>query len=131
MIGLDTNVVVRYLTQDDARQSRPANRLLESLTSHEPGYISLIVLVELVWVLEDAYGASRGDLAITVEMLLQTESLVLQEAESVWRALAAFRRGTADFADQLIAQLNASAGCGKTYTFDKAAARDAGMTLLS
>ena len=132
MIGLDTNVVVRYLAQDDARQSAAASRLLEGLTVDAPGLITTIVLVEIVWVMEDAYGVDRAGTASLVERLLQTGTLLIQDAEIVWRALARFRNGRADFADYLVERTCAAQGCEATYTFDRNAAResDGGMTLV-
>ena len=131
MIGLDTNVLVRYIAQDDARQSAQAGRLIESLTPDTPGHVGILALAETVWVLEDLYGASRERIGEVVEALLQTESLVVSAADLVWQALRQFRSGKADLADHLIERFNARAGCTATMTFDKAAARDAGMTLMS
>jgi predicted nucleic-acid-binding protein len=130
MIGLDTNVLVRYIAQDDARQSAQANRLIESFTPEQPGHVSLLTLAETVWVLQDLYGTSRERVVEIVETLLQTQTIVVGSAELVWQALAQFRRGKADFADHLIERLDAKAGCSVTMTFDRAAARDAGMTRI-
>jgi predicted nucleic-acid-binding protein len=130
MVGLDTNVLVRYVAQDDPRQSAAASRLIEALSPAEPGFITMVVLVESVWVMEDVYGATRDRLGEVVQALLEAQSLVVESAESVWRALASFRKGKADFADCLIARVCAAQGCTVTWTFDKAAARDAGMRLL-
>ncbi|HEX6020163.1 MAG TPA: type II toxin-antitoxin system VapC family toxin [Burkholderiaceae bacterium] len=131
MIGLDTNVLVRYVAQDDARQTAQANALMESLTTERPGFIATVVLVEALWVMEDVYAASRERLAEIAEGLLQTDTLVVEGAERAWRALVGFRKGNADFADHLIARTCEAAGCSVTYTFDKTAARDGGMTLMS
>lgn len=128
MTGLDTNVLVRYLAQDDPRQSAQANRLIESFTAEAPGHVSIVVLAETAWVLEDLYGTSRARIAEIVEMLLQTETLVVSAATVVRQALAGFSKGRADFADHLIERLDAAAGCERTMTFDRIAARDAGMT---
>ena len=130
MIGLDTNVLVRFLAQDDARQSAQTNRLIESFTPELPGYVSVLTLAETVWVLEDLYGASRERIVEVIETLLQTQTLVVSFADVVWQALAQFRKGKADFADHLIERLGAKGGCSVTMTFDRAAARDAGMTLV-
>lgn len=131
MIGLDTNILVRYFAQDDPRQSAAASRLMESLTSDSPGLVPAIVVAETVWVMEDAYGADRQRIATIVESLLRTESLVVQDAEAAWRALSRYRNGNADFADCLIERTCAQLGCQQTLTFDKQAARQAGMTLVS
>lgn len=130
MIGLDTNVLVRYLAQDDPRQSAQASALIESLSAERAGVVTTIALVESLWVMEDVYAAGRERLAEIVEALLQTDALVVESAEQVWRALAGFRKSKADFADHLIARLCEARGCAATYTFDKAAARDSGMTLV-
>lgn len=130
MVGLDTNVLVRYLAQDDARQAALATELIESLTPQAPGFIGSITLVQSLWVMEDVYGTSRERMADIVEGLLHTDSLVVQAAEATWRALAGFRKGKADFADHLIARIAAAEGCDGSFTFDRAAARDGVMTML-
>ncbi|MCC6764664.1 MAG: type II toxin-antitoxin system VapC family toxin [Deltaproteobacteria bacterium] len=131
MIGIDTNVLVRYLAQDDVQQSAVATRLFEhSLREDAPGFLTLVALVETVWVMEDLYGADRRQIAAIVETLLHTRTLVVANAETVWRALAGYRDGTADFADFLIHESSIAAGCTTVYTFDKVAARDSGMRLL-
>jgi predicted nucleic-acid-binding protein len=123
-------VIVRYIAQDDPKQSPLATKFIESLSAARPGFVPAVVLVEALWVMEDVYGASRDRLADIVTTLLEVESVVVESAESVWRALAVFRKGKADFADCLIARLCAAQGCEATWTFDKAAARDGGMKLL-
>jgi predicted nucleic-acid-binding protein len=133
MIGLDTNIIVRYLAQDDAKQSLIASRLIESLTPENPGFMPSVVLAEIVWVMEELYDASRDKVGAIVEGLLQTQTLVVQDTDLAWKALARYRRGNADFADYLIERTCAAVGCDKTCTFDKKAARrnDCGMTLMS
>lgn len=128
MIGLDTNVLVRYLAQDDAKQSAKATILIESLTHEHPGHLSHVVLIELVWVLQRCYGASREVVTDTLERLLRTQGLVVQEAEQVWQALRIYRQ-SGDFADCLIARVAMAAGCDEVVTFDKGATK-AGMRLL-
>ncbi len=130
MIGLDTNVLVRYLAQDDARQAAQSSRLIESFTAREPGFISIVTLVETVWVLQDLYARDPSDIASLVDALLQTEGLVIQMSESVWQALRRFESSSADFADHVIERMGAAEGCTATLTFDKLAARDAGMRLV-
>ncbi len=131
MIGLDTNVLVRYMMQDDARQAARANELIEALDQDRPGFVSLTSLVELVWVLSSAYGRDRAQVSLALESLLRTAAITVERNEIAWRALRLFSSGTADFADCLIAQSGAAAGCESTVTFDRAAARDAGMVLLT
>ncbi len=131
MIGLDTNVLVRYIAQDDSRQSAQAGKLIESFTQEAPGFVSLVTLAETVWVLEDVYATRREQIARIVETLLQTQTLVVQTPELVWQALRGFEASKADFADHLVERSGAAAGCTATVTFDKAAARGAGMQLMA
>lgn len=131
MIGLDTNVLVRYIMQDDARQSLLATRLIESLSAEEPGFVTLVSVVELAWVLSSAYELNRGQLVAAFEGLLRTKEIVVDRAEIVWKALRVFHVGNADFADCLIERSAATAGCGRTMTFDRGAVNGCGMTLVS
>jgi len=130
MIGLDTNVVVRYIMQDDAKQALKATQLIESLSAEEPGFVTLVVAVELGWVLGSAYGLSRGQLVEAFEGLLRTKEIVLERAEIVWKALRVFQSENADFADALIACSATAAGCAKIMTFDRGAAKSSGMSLV-
>jgi predicted nucleic-acid-binding protein len=130
MIGLDTNVLVRYIMQDDARQSPKSSKLMESLTVDEPGFVSLVSVVELGWVLSSSYDLTREQVAQALELLLRTKSVVVDRADEVMRALRVFKSSTADLADCLIERTATSAGCGKTMTFDVGAAKAAGMTLI-
>lgn len=130
MIGLDTNVVVRYIVQDDPLQSRQAARLIEARSTEDPGFVSIVTLAEITWVLKAAYGASRVEIGNVVENLLQTQTLVVQLAEIAWKALAIYRKGAADYADCLIERLGAAHDCEATYTFDQVAVSDGGMRLL-
>jgi predicted nucleic-acid-binding protein len=131
VIGLDTNVLVRYLVQDDPAQSKIASRLIESLTPEAPGFIGSNALAEIVWVLEESYGLDRSGVALVIERLLQTGSLIVQDTELAWRALSRYRAGAADFSDYLIERTAAAAGCEETVTFDKKAARDADCGMRS
>ena len=130
MIGLDTNVLVRYIMQDDARQAAKANKLMESLTAQEPGFIALASVVELVWVLSSAYNLKRSQIVQALDLMLRSTQLVVDQADQVLRALRAYDAGKADFADCLIERTAAAAGCVRTMTFDVAAAKTAGMTLI-
>ena len=131
MIGLDTNVLVRYLTQDDEAQSAMANRLIESFDPVTPGFVSIVTLVETVWVLDRSYGLDRATLGSIVNGLLTSKELVLDRAEDVIRGLRSYRRGNADFSDCLIFSISDRRGCEATMTLDARAARTAGMTLLA
>ena len=127
MIGIDTNVLVRYIAQDDRAQSAAATAFIEQqCTTESPGFVGLVVVVEVVWVCQSAYGATRTDIAEIVRRMLTSRQLLLQDADVVWKALRQFAAGRADFADCLIHQSADSAGCSKVVTFD----RRSGMTLL-
>lgn len=132
MIGLDTNVIVRFLAQDDAVQSPLASRLFSRLSRDEPGFVSLVVLAEVSWVLARAYKATRTELAEAVEGLLRSAEIRIENAEAAWRALGVYQASkSAEFADALIAEIAAHAGATRTVTFDRRAASEAGMTLLA
>ncbi len=130
MIGLDTNVLVRYIMQDDTRQSPLASKLVESLTADAPGFVTLVSVVELVWVMESCYALERAQLGDALEGLLRTKEFVVERAETIWKAVRVFRDGSADFADCLIERCAASAGCERTMTFDRNAAKTCGMSLI-
>ena len=145
MIGLDTNVVVRYLTHDDPAQTAAAVRAMDSLSPDSPGFLSLIVMTEFVWVLEVSYRFKKGEIAEVLEVsyrfkkneiervldtLLRSKELVIERAEIVWQALRKFGAGRADFADCLIERCGHAAECQYTVTFDQNAAGAAGMRLL-
>lgn len=131
MIGLDTNVVVRFLAQDDPQQSAIATRVFAGLTSAEPGFISSVVLAETTWVLARRYGASRAEIDEIVERLLRATELIVEHPEAAYRALALFRSGrTLQFADAHIAATAALAGASETVTFDRRAAQEGGMRQL-
>lgn len=135
MIGLDTNVLVRYLAQDDVKQAGVATRLIEKeLSAAQPGFIGLVVLAELCWVLKRLYGASPVELLSTVEDLLGVPQFHLEHREVIHAAIGRSRSGKgarAGFVDVLIAQAAEAAGCSHTVSFDRAAVRSAGMKLLT
>lgn len=130
MIGLDTNVIVRYIAQDDDSQSARAVEFIENeCSSSDPGFISLVTLIELVWVSESCYGATRTEVTALIRRILGIKQLIVQDAETVWKSLRLFEVGKADFADYLVERICDLSGCSSCVTFDKAAAK-AGMTLL-
>jgi predicted nucleic-acid-binding protein len=122
MIGLDTNVLARYIAEDDASQSAAAARIIESLSAESPGFVPLVVVAELVWVLQFSYRLNEHAIAEVVEKLLRSAELMIEDAEIVAQALREFRRSSADFADCLIERCAHAAGCQHTVTFDKRAA---------
>lgn len=130
MIGLDTNILVRYLTQDDAVQSKRAKDLLDGkLTPAEPGFVSVVSMVETVWVLERTYDLSDQEIAVAVESMLQADALKVENEREVFTAMIAVKEGRESFADALIGELGAKAGCGYTLTFDQKTARLPGFRL--
>ena len=131
MIGLDTNVLVRYIAQDDSAQSPKATRLIESLNVENPAYIGLVSLTELVWVLTGCYACSKEDVIAVLEGLLRTKGLLVESAETVWKAVRLFKGGSADFADCLIECSANRAGCDYTATFDRGSAKHCGMRLIA
>lgn len=132
MIGLDTNVLIRYITQDEASQSAKATRLIEnSLSAKNPGFVTLITLVEVVWVLESCYQQSPSSSIDIVHKLLTTAQLVVERADVAYMALRRMAEYTSgvDFSDALISTVCEQAGCDITMTFDKKATK-LGMKLL-
>jgi predicted nucleic-acid-binding protein len=131
MIGLDTNVLVRYLTQDDAIQSSKATDLIErTLTESEPGYISIVAMVETIRVLGRTYEFSATDIAVAIERMLQATVLTVESEQEVFTAMIAMRERGGSFSEALIGALGARAGCSSTVTFDRRAARLEGFQLL-
>jgi predicted nucleic-acid-binding protein len=121
MIGLDTNVLVRYLTQDDPSQSALANQLIEQTLAEEKKlFINHIVLCELVWVLTRAYDYPKFTVIEVIEKILLAHQFEIEDKSSVLEALNDFKTSRADFADCLIGVKNRNAGCEKTWSFDKA-----------
>jgi predicted nucleic-acid-binding protein len=131
VIGLDTNVLVRYIMQDDPKQSPKATRLIESLDIDNPGYITLVSVVELYWVLTSSYELTGTQVAQALEVILRSKQLLVERADQVMRALRVFGKGKADFADFLIERAASGAGCAQTLTFDVGASKHAGMTLMA
>ena len=124
MIGLDTNVLVRYVAQDDTTQSPKATVWIERrLTAENPGFISVVAAAETAWVLESVYRLSDREIAGAIERLLQVDVLVFENEQQVFVAMIALKEGRGSFADALIAELGAKAGCSHTLTFDQGALR--------
>ncbi len=130
MIGLDTNVLVRYIAQDDKKQSALASQIIGALTGSNPGYITLIGMIELVWVMKSCYGATKPEMVDILEKLLRTKEFIVENAEVAHKALQIFSTTPADFADCLIERSSEFAGCSQTFTFDKSASSLTGMTLI-
>ncbi|WP_153100292.1 PIN domain-containing protein [Paraburkholderia hayleyella] len=131
MIGLDTNVLVRYFAQDDIAQSKKATALMESLSAEQPGYVSQVALVEVVWVLKRCYGVDREQMKGIIDSMIATKELVVESADTVRKALRVFvTSAKSDFADCLIERSGHVAECEYTVTFDATASKVAGMRLL-
>lgn len=131
MIGLDTNVLVRFFAQDDARQSPVATRLINGLTKESPGFVSSITLCELVWVMETAYGLGKAQILLILRQLLESDELAIEGKPLVWAAFSCFQKAALDFSDALLSEVAKDVGCTHTATFDKAAARVEGFKLLT
>lgn len=128
MIGLDSNVLVRYLAQDDPVQSRRATEIIEHrLSEDDPGFVSVVAAAETVWVLERAYGLDNTEIAQAIEKALQVETLVFEDEQQIFTAMIALRDGRGSFANALIGARGAKAGCSLTLTFDRKAARLEGL----
>lgn len=130
MIGLDTNVLVRYIAEDDVAQSAAAARIMESLSPESPGFVALVVMAELVWVLQYCYRLSKLEIAEVINKLLRSAELLIENTEIVAQALREFRASRADFADCLIDRCARAAGCQHVVTFDKRARTIGTMRLI-
>ncbi len=124
MIGLDTNVLLRFLVQDDLTQSPRATEIMERrLTKQNPGFVSIVCILEIVWVLGSLYKRSRWEIADRIEMLLAADNLQVQNEQEVYQGVIALRNGTGTFEDALIGGLGAWWGCSATLTLDQNAAK--------
>jgi predicted nucleic-acid-binding protein len=132
MIGLDTNVVVRYLLNDDAVQSAAATHLIEErLKTEGPGYISLVTIAETAWLLSSFYGHSVNEIALVIEEILASDHLFVQNEREVFAAMIELKTGRASFPDALVGALGQWAGCAYTATFDRKASRLTGFRHLA
>ena len=130
MWALDTNVLVRYYAQDDAKQSAAATRFIEQeLSATKRGFISLVVLLETVWVMQSRYAADDGLVCELLTDLMDTAVLELQDAPAVRKALLRFRKGDVDLHDSLIVSL-AELRNLRVVSIDAKAAKRLGMELL-
>jgi predicted nucleic-acid-binding protein len=131
MRALDTNVLVRFLTDDNAVQSAVAERVLvESHANHEHLFISIPALCELVWILKGGLSQSKVNIVSVIQSLVNDDLFQIESKHHVIAALDLYRQGNADFADYLIGQLARKAGCRDTVTFDKALKGSPGFTIL-
>ena len=131
MIGLDTNVLVRYLAQDDPVQSPKAVELIERrLTGENPGFVSVVAMAETAWVLERAYDLTDAEIAACIERILQIEVFIVENEQQIFTAISALRDGCGTFSDALILALGDKAGCSRTVTFDRKALRLSGFIAI-
>ena len=131
MIGIDTNILVRYLVNDDLAQAKAARELIESLTSEQPGFICREVAIETVWVLERSYKFSRAQIATALEQLAASDDIVIEASEDIIDAVALYTEVSTDFADLMILAASERTGARPLYTFDRRFARLEGVTLLT
>jgi predicted nucleic-acid-binding protein len=130
MTEIDTNVLVRYLVQDDPEHARKAARFITNgCSSEDPGLINRIVLCELVWVLESAYGYPRAEVGLALEKTLRTTQFEIENHQEAWSSFREYQEG-GDFADAFIAAVNRRLGCERTVTFDRKAGRRPGFVVL-
>ncbi len=130
MIGIDTNVLLRYLVQDEPTQSSAANNLLDHLSAENPGWICIAVLLETVWSLAKTYKFNREQIGSVLDRLLASQDVSLEHSDQVQRALTLYRGTRTGFTDCLIAVCAKAAGCERIVTLDKTAARDLGIEQL-
>jgi len=131
MIGIDTNILVRLLTRDDERQFQQAAVLIDSLSDDEPGFVSLVVVAELVWVLQYVYQTGKPEMLAMLHQLIRTRTFSFQNVEVILLALRHYEKTLAEFTDSLIVEIARHAHCSEIYTFDHKAAKRANMRLLS
>jgi predicted nucleic-acid-binding protein len=129
MTGLDTNILVRHFVEDDPVQSPLATHFIEeTLTEENPGFVSLITIVELAWVLRSNYRWSEERISDAFRLLLRTDSILVQNQDEVFIAVSSVKMGLGTFEDALIGALGQWAGCDTTLTFDVKASRLDGFT---
>ena len=129
MIGIDTNVLVRYLVGDDVVQSKKASDFIKSLSLSNQGFVSLVTIVETIWVLDSVYNQEEDLIKEAVLKLVKSPRLVVQCGREIEAALSK-EKSEGDLSDSIIAQLGLSFGCESTVTFDKKAAKLEGMRLI-
>jgi predicted nucleic-acid-binding protein len=119
MKGLDTSILIRYLTQDDPVQSLRANEIIDQkLSSDAPGFVCLVTIAEVAWVLRSRYKATSQEIATAIERILSSDRFKVQNEQQVYEAMLALKAGKATFADALIGALGTWTGCSSTLTFD-------------
>ena len=131
MLGIDTNVLVRYLVRDDERQFERARlRIAHEVRNGVPVLVGLLVLLETEWVLRSRYEVPKEQIMAAISALLETRDLAFEDEPSVESALYTWRDSAADFADCLIESRNRRLGCRATATFDGKALQLSGFVAL-
>ena len=131
MLGLDTNVLVRYLVRDDEAQFEKANRLIKhGIRSGEEVFVSLLVLMETEWVLRSRYGLSKTEILEVISQLLDATQVQFEDEPAIEESLTTWKNATADFADCLIGAHHRRQGCRATATFDSKARKLPSFVLL-
>ena len=130
MIGVDTNVLVRLIINDDPRQHSLAKAFFAGLSTDSPGFVSLTTLIETVWILRRSYAMDADTVGKFINKLLSSREIIVQAAGVVRRGMRDAVEAKADFADAVISHLGIDAGCDYTVTFDRSAADLPGMLLL-
>ena len=131
MEALDTNILVRIATRDDAAQLRKVQKLMHTnFSAANPAWVSIVVLTELAWVLTRRYGYARPDVGAFLHQLLHTSSICVEDHAIAGKAVDLFLKSTADFSDCLILARNESRSISPTHTLDRKAAKLAGFQLL-
>jgi predicted nucleic-acid-binding protein len=132
MAALDTNVLVRFLVQDDAKQGLLAQELIQSaLAKGEPLFVPVTVMLELEWVLRSNFGFDKAQIILTLSSLLAAAELTFESETAVDVAVELFRQNKAHFSDCIHVALSHAAGMTPMWTFDRAASKVDGAQLLS
>jgi predicted nucleic-acid-binding protein len=132
LIGLDTNILLQLVLQDDRAQSPKVAQFMDQLQSEGPGYINCVSLMEFAWFLRRRLKVERTEVAAAINDLLESQDLLVEDEHLVEEALWLMTDQAVEFSDAFIALRNRAAGCSKTMTFDKqAATRVPGMELLA
>lgn len=119
MIALDTNVLVRFLVEDDPDQTQRAQKVLQrAVDTDTTCYVSEVVMCEIVWVLETCYKFRRNEITGVLERLIRARHLAFSSLDRLARALQSYRSGQGDFADYVIREHARTAGCESVVTFD-------------
>jgi predicted nucleic-acid-binding protein len=131
MLGIDTNVLVRFLVRDDQAQFDRAQKLIRrQATAEDPVFVSLIVLLETEWVLRSRYGFSKSDILSTFSELLSSADVTFEDEPSIEEALYTWKESPAQFADCLIGARHRACGCRVTASFDANALKLAGFVAV-